>query len=277
MFSLKPKPPLFIFHRGQRQPDHIKQKQYYRSLTQHSSAKACQYWGRCTHLGAAGKQALSPWGVPSAFLVWTFLKQQGGTAESVDSTFFGNSQTWQLEEPHGLDKISWDLNKPGVSFQRGQGRRGPRIYACKNRRVSGKKRGPVNSEVLSVTFKHLYPHTNGPVKLPHWTLSSSKRSADQQECPSRIRRTALLLWVRKMGGNHSQTTLVFIRRGDIRLDSLSRFHLNTQWKGSVTSHDEVILSFTRISLKAPSIQLCHIQLRPAIEQNQRWWKAKRQK
>lgn len=56
---------------------------------------------RCAHLGGAGKQAPSLRGVaclkpvPSAFLVQVFLKQQGGTAESVDSTFFGNSQTQQ--------------------------------------------------------------------------------------------------------------------------------------------------------------------------------------
>lgn len=104
--------------------------------------------------------------------------------------------------------------------------------------------------------KYLNLHTNGPMSLRHRTLNSSARSADQQECPSRIRRTVLLLWVRKMGGNHSQTTLVFNRRGDFRLDSLSRFHLNTQWKRSVTSHDEVILSFALKSLKAPSTLLC---------------------
>lgn len=108
--------------------------------------------------------------------------------------------------------------------------------------------------------KHLNLHTNGPMSLRHRTLNGSARSADQQECPSRIRRTALLLWVRKMGGNHSQTTLVFNRRGDFRLDSLSRFHLNTQWKRSVTSHDEVILSFALKSLKAPSTLLCYILL-----------------
>lgn len=82
------------------------------------------------------------------------------------------------------------------------------------------------------------------MKLHQRALSSSERSANQQECPSSIRRTAFPPWVRKMGGNHSQTTLVFNRRGDFRLDSLSRFHLNTQWKRYVTSHDEVILSFT---------------------------------
>lgn len=129
-------------------------------------------------------------------------------------------------------------------------------------------------------FKHLNLlslHTNGPMNLRHRPLSSSERSADQQECPSRIRRTALLLWVRRMGGNHSQTTLVFNRCGDFRLDSLSRFHLNTQWKRSVTSHDEVILSFTLKSLKAPSTQLSYIQLWHARERSQRGLKAKTQK
>lgn len=140
-------------------------------------------------------------------------------------------------------------------------------YMCaKTGQLKKKKRGPgINSEAISVRFsntvkfKHLNLlslHTNGPMNLHHRTLSSSERSADQQECPSRIR-TALLLWVRKMGGNHSQTTLVFNRRGDFRLDSLSRFHLNTQWKRSVTSHDEIILSFTLKSLKAPSFALLH--------------------
>lgn len=57
-----------------------------------------------------------------------------------------------------------------------------------------------------------------------------------------------------MRGNHSQTTLVFNKRGDVRLDSLSRFHLNSQWKRPVTSHDEVIPSFTLKRLKAKYTQ-----------------------
>lgn len=62
-----------------------------------------------------------------------------------------------------------------------------------------------------------------------------------------------------MGGTHSQTTLVFNKRGDVRLDSLSRFHLNSQWKRSVTSHDEVILSFT----------LKRVNMLPALSQQVR--------
>lgn len=128
--------------------------------------------------------------------------------------------------------------------------------------VGGKRRAGVNSEVILIISSIVLEFMNVTPILTHkWsdepaTLSSSESAADQQECPSRIKRTDPLLWMRKMGGTHSQTTLVFNKRGDVRLDSLSRFHLNSQWKRSVTSHDEVILSFT---LKRVNIQPALLQ------------------
>lgn len=96
MFSLKLKPLLFTYHRGQSEADRIRSKNNIIALwLDILLLKRAGTEAGAQHLGAAGKQAASLWGVPSAFLVWMFLKQQGGTAGSVDSTFFGNSQTWQ--------------------------------------------------------------------------------------------------------------------------------------------------------------------------------------
>lgn len=79
----------------------------------------------------------------------------------------------------------------------------------------------ISSSVLK--FNNMTPIPYTQMDLQCRTLSSSVRSADQQECPSRIKRTDLPLWMRKMGGKRSQTTLVFNKRGD----SLSLFHSGT--------------------------------------------------